>query len=299
MPRPDIAGQTILITGAARGIGAASAKALARRGARLSLVGLEPELLQAVAAECGPEAVWFEADVRDAGALEQAVEGTVERFGGVDVAVANAGIVAALPVAYSDLASMERVLEVDLIGAIRTLKLCLPHVTASRGYLLPVASVAAVAHPPMIAAYSAAKAGLEAFANAMRIEVKHTGVDVGVAYFSWIDTEMVRGGDERSDFAFMRSGLRGPFARTHPVSKAADAIVRGIERRSRWVAHPAWVKAAIVLRGVMPFVGGAQIEDRMAELSRLSAEEAERLGERAAAPVGAGGEAALRSPAHR
>jgi NAD(P)-dependent dehydrogenase (short-subunit alcohol dehydrogenase family) len=262
-------------------------------------VGLEPELLEGVAAECGPEAVWFEADVRDVGALEQAVEGTVERLGGIDVAVANAGIVTAMPVAQSDLAAMERVLEVNLVGAIRTLKLCLPHVTASRGYLLPIASLAAIAHPPVIAAYSAAKAGLEAFGNALRVEVKHAGVDVGVAYFSWIDTEMLRGGDERSDFAFMRSALRGPFARTHPVSKAADAIARGIERRARWVAHPRWIKAAMVLRGVMPFVGEAQIEGRMAELSRLSAQEAERLGERAADPVGAGGEAALRSPARR
>jgi hypothetical protein len=93
--------------------------------------------------------------------------------------------------------------------------------------------------------------------------------------------------------------LRGPFARTHPVSKAAGAIVRGIERRARWVVHPGWIKAALVLRGVMPFVGEGQIEGRMAELDRLSAEELERLGERASGPVGAGGEAALRSPAQR
>ena len=64
-------------------------------------------LLEGVAAECGPGAVWFEADVRDIGALEQAVDGTVERLGGIDVAVANAGIVAAMPVAHSDLAAME------------------------------------------------------------------------------------------------------------------------------------------------------------------------------------------------
>jgi NAD(P)-dependent dehydrogenase (short-subunit alcohol dehydrogenase family) len=290
-----LAGKAVLITGAARGIGAESARRLAARGARLSVVGLEPELLERGAAECGPEAVWFEADVTDPDSLERAVEGTVERLGGIDVAMANAGVGAGGMVLHSEMDAVEHVLRINLIGAIRTLKLCLPHVIERRGYLLPVASLAAVGQAPGMSAYGTSKAGLEAFANSLRIEVKHRGVDVGVAYFSWIDTEMVRGIDGHRDFSFMRAGLRGPLAKTYPVSRAADAVVRGIERRARWVTHPNWIKPLIVIRGVMPFLTEMQVLDKMPELDRLSAEEVERLGERAAGPVGAGGEAALRS----
>src|SRR5687768_14065249 len=87
----SLQGKTVFITGAARGIGAESARRLAARGARLSLVGLEPELLEKVAAECG-DAAWFEADVTDPEALQAAVDGTIERFGAIDVVIANAGI---------------------------------------------------------------------------------------------------------------------------------------------------------------------------------------------------------------
>jgi NAD(P)-dependent dehydrogenase (short-subunit alcohol dehydrogenase family) len=293
--RYELNGKAVLITGAARGIGAETARHLSRKGARVSLVGLEPELLEQVAAECGDDATWLEADVTDLDALQAAVDGTVERLGGIDVAMANAGVGAGGVVAHSELDAIERVIEINLAGAIRTLKLCLPHVIERRGYLLPVASVAAIGQAPGMSAYCASKAGLEGFANSLRIEVRHRGVDVGVAYFSWIDTEMVRGADEHRDFAFMRSGLRGPFAKTYPVSNAAEAVVRGMERRSRWVAYPPWIKPLILVRGVVPFIAEAQVGDKMVELERLSAEEAQRLGERATGPIGAGGEAARRS----
>jgi NAD(P)-dependent dehydrogenase (short-subunit alcohol dehydrogenase family) len=297
--RYELSGKAALVTGAARGIGAETARQLARKGARVSLVGLEPELLERVAAECGPDAVWFEADVTDAVALERAVEGTVDRFGGIDVAMANAGIAIGGASRYTEFASMERLLAINLIGAMRTLTLCLPHVIERRGYLLPVASVAAIAHSPALSAYSASKAGIEAFANALRLEVRHLGVDVGVAYYSWIDTELVRGADGHRDFDYMRSQLKGPLAKTYPVSKAAAATIRGIERRARWVTCPGWVKAMIVARGLSPLVAEGQVLKIMPEMDRLSREEAERLGERATAPVGAGGEAAARSASLR
>ena len=85
-------GKTVFITGAARGIGAESAERLHARGANVALVGLEPERLRQNAERLGERAAWFEADVTDLEALEAAVAGTVERFGGIDVAIANAGI---------------------------------------------------------------------------------------------------------------------------------------------------------------------------------------------------------------
>ena len=80
------------------------------------------------------------------------------------------------------------------------------------------------------------------------------GVDVGVAYFSWIDTEMVRGGDRTELGATMRARLKGPLARTYPVSAAAEAAVRGIERRSRIVVCPRWLKALIAIRPLLPWL---------------------------------------------
>jgi len=292
-----LAGRSVLITGAARGIGAESAKRIAARGGRVALVGLEPEELERTAAECGPEAIWFEADVRHADELERAVEGTVERFGGIDVAMANAGVGAGSLIRHSRQEAIDLVLEINLLGAVRTLRLCLPHVLERRGYLLAVASVAAIGQAPGMAAYCASKAGLEAFANSLRIEVRHHGVDVGVAYFSWIDTEMVRGADQRGELQSLREELRGPLSTTFPASAAASAVVRGIEQRSRWVTVPRWLRAPLVLRQLMQFGAEAAISGRMVELEQASLEEMARLDGDADAPVGAGGEAASRAAA--
>jgi NAD(P)-dependent dehydrogenase (short-subunit alcohol dehydrogenase family) len=135
----DLNGRAVLITGAARGIGAESARRLAARGARVALVGLEPEELERVAAEC-PAAVFFEADVTDHGALAAAVDGTVDALGGIDVVIANAGIGTVGFARSMDPEAFERTLEVNLLGVWRTVRACLPHVIERRGYVLNVAS---------------------------------------------------------------------------------------------------------------------------------------------------------------
>jgi NAD(P)-dependent dehydrogenase (short-subunit alcohol dehydrogenase family) len=243
----SVAGKTVLITGAARGIGAETARRLAARGARLSLVGLEPELLESVAAECG-DAAWFEADVTRRDMLESAVEGTLERFGGVDVVMANAGIGGAGTVRAMDPAGWERIIEVNLLGVYRTINVCLPHVIERRGYVLPVASIAAAVHTPGMSAYSAAKAGVEAIGDALRGEVKHLGVDVGVAYYSWIDTDMVRGADDLPASQFMRGKLRGPAAKTYTVQQAGEATAAGIEARARRIVVPKGFRGLLIGR---------------------------------------------------
>ena len=143
----SLQGKTILITGAARGIGAETARRLAHRGARVSLVGLEPELLERVARDCG-DAAWFEADVTDRQALGAAVDGTLERFGGIDGVMANAGIAGVGTVRGMDPQAWERIVEVNLLGVYRTVHACLPHVIERKGYILPVASMAAAIHAP-------------------------------------------------------------------------------------------------------------------------------------------------------
>lgn len=286
----SVRGKAVLITGAARGIGAETARRLAARGAKLSLVGLEPELLEQVAAECG-DAAWFEADVTDRDALQAAVDGTVERFGGIDVVMANAGIGAGGTLRTMDPDAWERVIEVNLLGVFRTIRACLPHVIERRGYVLPVASMAAAIHPPGMSAYAASKAAVEAMGNSLRAEVAHQGVKVGVAYFSWIDTEMVRGADESPTTAAMRAKLRGPAAKTYPVSEAGEAVAAGIEQRARRIVVPREFRAALVARMLV-----ARITERMArrdtaEFIPLLEEETEKRGAEASQPVGAGGRA--------
>jgi NAD(P)-dependent dehydrogenase (short-subunit alcohol dehydrogenase family) len=243
----DVRDKVVFITGGARGIGAETAKQLVARGAKVSLVGLEPELLEQRAAELGAgSAVWFEADVTDLDAMRRAADGTVERLGGIDVVLANAGVAAATPLLDGDVDVFDTIVRVNLGGVYRTLHVTLPHVTARAGYVMPVASLAAAVHAPMMGAYSATKAGVEALANALRPEIAHTGTKVGCAYFGFIDTDMVRRGFE-SESGQQAAQRMGPIGPNHavPVSKAGRAIVRAIESRARRAYAPRWVIAML------------------------------------------------------
>src|SRR3954453_9296585 len=156
------------------------------------------------------------------------------------------------PVRYMPGGSFCAVIEVNLIGVWRTFRLALPHVIERQGYLLPVASMAAIVPQfPGFTPYSASKAGVEAVAKCTRVEVAHLGVGVGVAYFGWIDTDMVRGGEEHPTFTFMRSRLKGPLAKTLPVAKAGEAIGNGIEKRAKVGAEPTFVRFLDKARGLV------------------------------------------------
>lgn len=286
----SLQGKTFLITGAARGIGAETARRLAHRGARLSLVGLEPELLEQVGRECG-DAAWFEADVTDREALSAAVDGTLERFGGIDGVMANAGIAGVGTVRGMDPHAWERIVEVNLLGVYRTVHACLPHIIERKGYVLPVASMAAAVHAPGMSAYAATKAGVEALGDSLRGEVAHLGVDVGVAYYSWIDTEMVRGADGHPAGGFMRSKMKGPAGKTYTVEQAGEATAAGIEARARRIVVPGGFRAVLVGRMLMGRLSELSSRRDAPEFIRLMEEEAARRGAEASAPVGAGGEA--------
>src|SRR4051794_22815430 len=190
--RHPLTGKSVLITGAARGIGAELARKAAARGARVALVGLEPERLAALADELGPEHLWVEADVTDPEALQTAVRRTVDTFGGLDIAVANAGIAPLTTVYTASAHSLARTIEVNLIGSMLTAHAALPSVAERRGHILLISSAAAFTVLPGMSAYCAAKAGLERFGDALRLEVAHRGVSVASAHPTWIDTDLVR-----------------------------------------------------------------------------------------------------------
>ncbi|HEY7618813.1 MAG TPA: SDR family NAD(P)-dependent oxidoreductase [Solirubrobacteraceae bacterium] len=288
-----------VVTGAARGIGLETARRLSATH-RVALLDLDAEGIE-VAAQNLPDAVWAACDITDADAIGGAIEHVVGECGGIDVCISNAGIATGGALRHLDPDVLAAQINVNLTGNWRTIHACLPHVIARRGYVLGVASLAAIVAPLGLGAYGASKAGLEQLLNVLRIEVRHLGVDVGVAYFSWIDTEMVRGGEARFPaFARMRAELRGPAGKTLPVSAAADAIVRGVERRSRRVVAPGFVGALYRLRGLIPELLDRQAAQVAPDVDRFTAEiVAERGAFDAGLPLGErGGEAAARSAGH-
>ena len=242
----------VLITGAARGIGAQTARLLAAKGHRVSLVGLEPDLLEQLAAELGDAHCWFAADVTDSASLDAAVAGTVERFGGIDTVLANAGIASYATVRIADPETFAKVIDVNLTGVFRTLHAAAPWLIERKGYALIVASLATYTPMPGLAAYAASKAGVESLGHAFRHEMAPYGVRVGTCHPSWIDTDMVRAADQDlPTFAAMRRRLPPPANAVTTVDKCAAAIVRGIERRSRRVYVPRSVALVNAMRSVL------------------------------------------------
>lgn len=241
-----LAGRRVLITGAARGIGAATAQRLHARGARVALAGLEADELATVAAACG-DAPWAYCDVGDRAQVDAVVEQLVSALGGLDVVIANAGIAAQLPLLGGDPEVFDRTLRVNVTGVYSTLRAAGPHIAHERGCALAIASLAAAAHAPLLGAYSASKAAVEALGNTLRIELHHTGARVGVGYFAELDTDMTRRGFG-TEAARRVSGRGGPFTRVAPLEQGIDAIERGVERRARRVVAPGWVAGVLPLR---------------------------------------------------
>jgi NAD(P)-dependent dehydrogenase (short-subunit alcohol dehydrogenase family) len=248
--RYDVNGRTVFITGAARGIGKASAERLYAKGANVALVGLEPERLQENAARLGARAAWFEADVTDFDALERAVAGTVERFGGIDVAIANAGLAFLGALATAPIEQVERTLAVNLLGVWRTDRAVISQILERNGYLLNIASAAALAHGPLMGPYTATKAGVEAMTDALRQESAPFGAAIGCAYFGFIDTDLVKAAYASRPTEVLNQRAPGFIRNPIPLARAIDAIERGIERRSARVWAPRWIGAVLALRGV-------------------------------------------------
>jgi NAD(P)-dependent dehydrogenase (short-subunit alcohol dehydrogenase family) len=275
----DVRGKVALITGAARGIGLETAKRLHAQGASVALVGLEPELLEANAQALGADrAAAFTADVTDPEQLQAAVAGTIERFGGIDVVVANAGVANVGTIESMAVADFERVIEVNLLGVWRTVRATLSHVIERKGYILIISSMSAVVHLPLMGPYTMAKAGVEAFADALRMEVAHTGTKVGVAYFSFIDTDMVRDSFAHPAAAASRKGQPSFISKPIPLSEAGDAIDRAVAGRLRITYAPRWSGVLIKLRGfIQPLLEAGQRarpDDTIAAIR--AAQEAER-----------------------
>ena len=248
-----VGGKVTIVTGAARGIGHATATELARRGASVVVVDLDPEAVATAAGSLPGPAIGLAADVTDRGAMQRVVATAVEHFGGVDVVVANAGIAsrAATFRAMSGEA-FDRVLDVNLNGVHRTVMAALPEIVRRRGHVVVISSVYAFVNGVGAIPYAMSKAGVEQLGRALRVELAQHGAGASVAYFGFIDTEMVHQaldedplGDrlKRSQPAFLLKRLR--------PAVAGRAIVDGIERRAPRIIRPRRWAAFSSLRGVL------------------------------------------------
>ena len=267
--RPSLAGRRVLITGAARGIGANLARRLHERGARVAVAGLEPELLAEVASAVdGP---WWELDVTDRAQVDAAVDAAADALGGLDVVVANAGVAAQLPLVGGDPAIFERTIGVNVLGTYYTLRAVGPHLSHRDGYALAIASLGGVVHVPLLGAYSASKAAVEALGNTLRQELRPSGARVGVAYFAELDTDMTsRGFGTEAAKRFLGEGS---ITRVTPLKVGIDALERGIAHRSRIVVAPAWVGPILPIRPIAQRVVELATRRRLADALRIAQEE--------------------------
>jgi NAD(P)-dependent dehydrogenase (short-subunit alcohol dehydrogenase family) len=259
----QLAGKAALVTGGARGIGLATARALISRGASVAIVDLDGAATAGAAAQLhDSRALGIAGDVTDRGAMQRAVATTVERFGGLDVVVANAGIVArAATFRAASTESFERVLDVNVMGVYRTVDAALPEIVRRQGHVVVISSIYAFINGVGTVAYAMSKAAVEQLGRALRTELTPHGASASVAYFGFIDTEMVhRALDQDPLREEMLRTFPAPLRKRIPPQVAGEAIVRGIERRQPRIIRPRRWTAVWLLRGILGPLGDAQLE---------------------------------------
>jgi NAD(P)-dependent dehydrogenase (short-subunit alcohol dehydrogenase family) len=270
-------GSVAVVTGAARGLGAAVAEALHRAGWRVAVTGIEQDLLTALAARLGPRAMALEADVTDAAALHEAMATVVRHWGRIDAVISNAGVGRFGLIGSMPPDAFRRTLQVNAEGTFNAMQAALPHLLDSRGYFLCIASLAAAAAPPGLGAYGASKAAAETLADTLRAEVRHRGVAVGVAYFGWLDTDLVRAADREPAFGVIRRQLPGPLQVIGGTDRAVRAIVSGVARRRARIVAPWWLAWVLRLRWIVA-ADIRRFVRVMPKVDRLASPETDRQG---------------------
>lgn len=249
--KSNLNGRVVFITGAASGIGAATALEVVAMGGTPVLVDCDAEPLAQIASRCGPETLHWVADVTDLQVMQEVVEKTMSTTGRIDIVFANAGVAAFGPVAYIDPAAWKRCLEVNVFGVFNTIRAALPCVMAQKGYVLINASSSSFAHPPVMSAYAASKSAVEAMGNSLRIEMAAHAVGVGVVHAGWVRTPLVTEGALHPGFVRLRATMPGPLNSETSPQVAARAIAQGMERRLSRIWVPGWLRLLFALRALL------------------------------------------------
>jgi NAD(P)-dependent dehydrogenase (short-subunit alcohol dehydrogenase family) len=249
----DVSGKVAIVTGGARGIGFGTAQALAKRGATLVIVDLDQAAADNAAARLPGATLGFAADVTDRGAMQQVVASVTEQRGGVDVVVANAGVASrGATVRAMNGEAFDRVLTVDLMGVYNTVIAALPQIAARQGHIVVTSSVYAFLNGLGVAPYAMAKAGVEQLGRALRIELVPHGAGASVAYFGFINTDMVRIGIDEDPLAEqLEKALPGVLRKRLTPAQAGETVARGIEKRAARIITPKRWAVFSALRGIL------------------------------------------------
>jgi NAD(P)-dependent dehydrogenase (short-subunit alcohol dehydrogenase family) len=252
VPAYDLNGKVALVTGAARGIGYETARQLHLRGASVTVLDIDAAEAREAAERIGGRAIGLATDVTDHSAVMQSVAETVDRFGGLDIVVANAGI------AQKQMATVrgigveewERVFEVDMLGVWRTVRAALPQVVERKGHIVVTSSVYAFVNGMLNSPYAVAKSGVESLGRSLRAELMPLGASASVAYFGWVDTKLVQdavaaNGDR------MQQNLPEFLRKRITPDQAGAAVVRGIEERTPRIFAPKWWRYVSAFRGLI------------------------------------------------
>ncbi|WP_082573140.1 MULTISPECIES: SDR family NAD(P)-dependent oxidoreductase [unclassified Nocardioides] len=270
----DLTDKVVLITGGNGGIGAATGRELLRRGARLVVADIDPTTPTRSAAVDADRVLGCVADVRDRSSLDAVVAQAVERFGRLDVVMANAGLLAkAATLRNTPTADVEATLAVNVTGVVNTVAAGMDEVIRNQGQVVLISSVFAFINGMGTIPYAMSKAAVEQLGRGLRLELADHGVSVLTAYFSLVDTDMIRHGVDADDVVLeLLSTLPKPMLKRVTPASAATAIVDGLESRSARVIHPRVWRPVSALRGVLGpsldarFAGDRRILDVLARL---------------------------------
>ncbi|MDP9183853.1 MAG: SDR family NAD(P)-dependent oxidoreductase [Actinomycetota bacterium] len=265
----DLAGKVVLITGGTGGIGSATARDLLSRGAQVAIVDLDPATPDIASRMSPTAAIGLVADVTDRDALERAVAAVVERFGRLDVAIANAGILSpGSTLRTMPLSQVDALLAVNINGVVNTVTASLDQVIAHRGQIVLISSVFAFLNGMGAIPYAMSKAAVEQLGRGLRVELAAHGVSTTTAYFSLIETGMVkRGVDDDPSVVQLMATLPKPLLKRLSPEVAARAITEGLTHRSPRVMAPARWKPLSALRGVI----GPALDTRLTTEPRTQA----------------------------
>lgn len=236
----DWHGKRVFLTGASSGIGEGLAAALAKKGAVIGLLARRRDMLDKLKIRCekaGGTARVFACDVTDADAVAAAAAEFLHEFEHIDVLIANAGIGGnnretrdLQPIA------VKKVIDINLLGAVNSVHAVLPAMLKrGSGHIVAISSLAGFRGLPKSAAYSASKAGMTAFFESVRLDVKHQGVDVTIIQPGFIKTPLTSGRDAKMPFLM-------------ELDDAIPHFIRAIERKKRFAAFP-WQLATVVRAG--------------------------------------------------
>jgi NAD(P)-dependent dehydrogenase (short-subunit alcohol dehydrogenase family) len=261
----DLAGKVVLITGGNGGIGAATARALLDRGASVAVLDVDPATPVRAGELHATRAFGWVADVRDRSSLEVGVARAVDRFGRLDVVIANAGLLAkAATLRNTPTADIETTLAVNVTGVANTVAAGLDHLIANSGQVVLISSVFAFINGMGTIPYAMSKAAVEQLGRGLRIELADHEVSVLTAYFSLVQTDMIaRGVDEDPMVLELLGTLPKAMLKRITPEQAAASIVDGLEARSSSVIRPSLWRTVSALRGLLgPVLDARFTKDR-------------------------------------